>query len=62
MNILVEPDVHDIFARIPGFGFVQTFYLQDTRYRYFNIMCANLDVYCNIPCTALEIIYPMGRH
>lgn len=30
MNILVEPDVHDIFARIPGFGFVQTFYLQDT--------------------------------
>lgn len=31
MNVLVEPDVHDIFARIPGFGFVQTFYLQDTR-------------------------------
>ncbi|KAJ4700756.1 NAD kinase 2, chloroplastic-like protein [Melia azedarach] len=30
MNVLVEPDVHDIFARIPGFGFVQTFYLQDT--------------------------------
>ncbi|XP_027368108.1 NAD kinase 2, chloroplastic-like isoform X2 [Abrus precatorius] len=30
MNIIVEPDVHDIFARIPGFGFVQTFYSQDT--------------------------------
>lgn len=32
MNVVVEPDVHDIFARIPGFGFVQTFYSQDTRY------------------------------
>ncbi|TVU26227.1 hypothetical protein EJB05_28764 [Eragrostis curvula] len=30
MNVLVEPDVHDIFARIPGYGFVQTFYSQDT--------------------------------
>ncbi|KAG9135262.1 hypothetical protein Leryth_024673 [Lithospermum erythrorhizon] len=30
MNVLVEPEVHDIFARIPGFGFVQTFYSQDT--------------------------------
>ncbi|KAK7410627.1 hypothetical protein VNO78_01568 [Psophocarpus tetragonolobus] len=30
MNVFVEPDVHDIFARIPGFGFVQTFYSQDT--------------------------------
>ncbi|KAL7246201.1 hypothetical protein ACSBR2_001351 [Camellia fascicularis] len=30
MNVVVEPDVHDIFARIPGFGFVQTFYSQDT--------------------------------
>ncbi|XP_051139247.1 NAD kinase 2, chloroplastic-like [Andrographis paniculata] len=30
MNVLVEPDVHDLFARIPGFGFVQTFYNQDT--------------------------------
>ncbi|GLT77916.1 hypothetical protein SLA2020_494700 [Shorea laevis] len=30
MNILVEPEVHDTFARIPGFGFVQTFYSQDT--------------------------------
>ncbi|XP_077231880.1 putative NAD kinase 2, chloroplastic [Tasmannia lanceolata] len=30
MNVLVESDVHDIFARIPGFGFVQTFYSQDT--------------------------------
>ncbi|CAK9147662.1 unnamed protein product [Ilex paraguariensis] len=29
-NVLVEPEVHDIFARIPGFGFVQTFYSQDT--------------------------------
>lgn len=32
MCVLVEPDVHDVFARIPGFGFVQTFYSQDTRY------------------------------
>ncbi|XP_027091489.2 NAD kinase 2, chloroplastic [Coffea arabica] len=30
MHVLVEPEVHDIFARIPGFGFVQTFYSQDT--------------------------------
>lgn len=30
MNVLVEPELHDIFARIPGFGFVQTFYSQDT--------------------------------
>ncbi|XP_054799242.1 NAD kinase 2, chloroplastic-like [Prosopis cineraria] len=30
MNVVVEPAVHDIFARIPGFGFVQTFYSQDT--------------------------------
>ncbi|XP_030524309.1 NAD kinase 2, chloroplastic isoform X2 [Rhodamnia argentea] len=30
MNVLVEPDVHDVFARIPGFGFVLTFYSQDT--------------------------------
>ncbi|KAG0486966.1 hypothetical protein HPP92_009061 [Vanilla planifolia] len=30
MDVLVEPDVHDVFARIPGFGFVQTFYIQDT--------------------------------
>uniref|UniRef100_A0A7N0TT24 DSP-PTPase phosphatase fused to NAD+ Kinase domain-containing protein n=1 Tax=Kalanchoe fedtschenkoi TaxID=63787 RepID=A0A7N0TT24_KALFE len=30
MNVLVEPELHDIFARIPGFGFVQTFYTQDT--------------------------------
>ncbi|XP_014502196.1 NAD kinase 2, chloroplastic isoform X1 [Vigna radiata var. radiata] len=30
MNVFVEPDVHDIFASIPGFGFVQTFYSQDT--------------------------------
>lgn len=30
MNVLVEPEVHDVFARIPGFGFVQTFYSQDT--------------------------------
>ncbi|CAN4121104.1 unnamed protein product [Withania somnifera] len=30
MNVLVEPEVHDLFARIPGFGFVQTFYSQDT--------------------------------
>ncbi|XP_010269060.1 PREDICTED: NAD kinase 2, chloroplastic-like isoform X2 [Nelumbo nucifera] len=30
MNVLVEPDVHDMFARIPGFGFIQTFYSQDT--------------------------------
>ncbi|XP_027339058.1 NAD kinase 2, chloroplastic [Abrus precatorius] len=30
MNVFVEPEVHDIFARIPGFGFVQTFYSHDT--------------------------------
>ncbi|KAL3638853.1 NAD kinase 2, mitochondrial [Castilleja foliolosa] len=30
MNVLVEPEVHDVFARIPGFGFIQTFYSQDT--------------------------------
>lgn len=47
MNVLVEPDVHDIFARIPGFGFIQTFYTQDTR-------CGNpcfkntIDVFVNI--------------
>lgn len=35
MNVFVEPDVHDIFARIPGFGFVQTFYTQDTWYLNF---------------------------
>uniref|UniRef100_A0A5B7APB7 NAD(+) kinase n=1 Tax=Davidia involucrata TaxID=16924 RepID=A0A5B7APB7_DAVIN len=30
MTVVVEPELHDIFARIPGFGFVQTFYSQDT--------------------------------
>ena len=30
MNVIVEPDVHDQFARVPGFGFIQTFYNQDT--------------------------------
>ncbi|CAH9101752.1 unnamed protein product [Cuscuta europaea] len=30
MNVLVEPEVHDVFARIPGYGFVQTFYTQDS--------------------------------
>nr|BCT08364.1 NAD kinase [Flaveria bidentis] len=30
MTVLVEPEVHDVLARIPGFGFVQTFYSQDT--------------------------------
>ncbi|XP_076895341.1 NAD kinase 2, chloroplastic-like [Bidens hawaiensis] len=30
MSVLVEPEVHDVFARIPGFGFIQTFYSQDT--------------------------------
>ncbi|XP_076940444.1 NAD kinase 2, chloroplastic-like [Bidens hawaiensis] len=30
MNVLVEPEVHDVFARMPRFGFVQTFYSQDT--------------------------------
>ncbi|XP_078433917.1 NAD kinase 2 [Wolffia australiana] len=30
MNVVVEPDVHDTFAQIPGFGFIQTFYNQDT--------------------------------
>ncbi|XWS23685.1 hypothetical protein CRYUN_Cryun28dG0036100 [Craigia yunnanensis] len=42
MNVLVEPDVHDIFARIPGFGFVQTFYSQDTRYLY-DLLCNRVD-------------------
>lgn len=32
MNVMVEPDVHDRFARFPGFGFVQTFYNQDLGY------------------------------
>lgn len=30
MNVMVEPDVHDEFARLPGYGFVQTFYNQDS--------------------------------
>lgn len=30
MNVIVEPEVHDHFARVTGFGFVQTFYNQDT--------------------------------
>ncbi|MCO5576392.1 hypothetical protein L7F22_030202 [Adiantum nelumboides] len=30
MNVIVEPEVHDHFARIPGFGFIQTYYSQDT--------------------------------
>ena len=29
VNVMVEPDVHDMFARLPGYGFVQTFYNQD---------------------------------
>ncbi|XP_002981035.2 probable NAD kinase 2, chloroplastic isoform X2 [Selaginella moellendorffii] len=29
MNVMVEPDVHDRFARFPGFGFIQTFYNHD---------------------------------
>ncbi|GLJ23857.1 hypothetical protein SUGI_0453330 [Cryptomeria japonica] len=29
MNVVVEPELHDIFARVPGFGFIQTFYNQD---------------------------------
>jgi hypothetical protein len=39
MNVLVEPDVHDTFARIPGYGFVQTFYTQDTRYKVSIYVC-----------------------
>lgn len=31
MSVMVEPDVHDMFARLPGYGFVQTFYNHDTR-------------------------------
>lgn len=38
MNVLVEPELHDIFARIPGFGFIQTFYTQDTRYYVIHIV------------------------
>eukprot|EP00250_Pteridium_aquilinum_P034269 c7334_g1_i1 orf=86-2794(+) len=30
MNVIVEPEVHDHFARVPGFGFIQTYYSQDT--------------------------------
>lgn len=30
MNVIVEPEVHDHFAGVPGFGFIQTFYSQDT--------------------------------
>ncbi|KAH7438862.1 hypothetical protein KP509_04G034000 [Ceratopteris richardii] len=30
MNVIVEPEVHDRFARVPGFGFIQTFHVQDT--------------------------------
>eukprot|EP00850_Spirogloea_muscicola_P012876 SM000085S23226 [mRNA] locus=s85:188497:194050:+ [translate_table: standard] len=31
MNVVVEPEVHDMLARVSGFGFVQTYYNQDTR-------------------------------
>uniref|UniRef100_A0A0E0BG83 Uncharacterized protein n=1 Tax=Oryza glumipatula TaxID=40148 RepID=A0A0E0BG83_9ORYZ len=31
-NVLIEPAVHDIFARIPGYGFVHTFYIQDAMF------------------------------
>ncbi|CAI5461536.1 unnamed protein product [Closterium sp. Yama58-4] len=30
MNVMVEPELHDTLARMPGFGFLQTFYAQDT--------------------------------
>eukprot|EP00250_Pteridium_aquilinum_P010001 c19082_g1_i1 orf=471-3578(+) len=30
MDVIVEPDVHDRFARVSGFGFIQTFHNQDT--------------------------------
>ncbi|KAJ7555877.1 hypothetical protein O6H91_05G058500 [Diphasiastrum complanatum] len=30
MEVMVEPEVHDQLARRPGFGFVETFYNQDT--------------------------------
>lgn len=42
MNVFVEPDVHDIFARIPGFGFIQTFYTQDAWYWSLWIMSITL--------------------
>lgn len=29
MNVLVEPEVHDMFASLPGFGFIQTFHIED---------------------------------
>lgn len=46
MTVLVEPEVHDIFARIPGFGFVQTFYSQDTRYlKSFVLNCKMLSAF-----------------
>ncbi|CAI5954465.1 unnamed protein product [Closterium sp. NIES-65] len=31
MNVMVEPELHDTLSRMPGFGFLQTFYAQDTR-------------------------------
>lgn len=48
MNVVVEPDVHDMFARIPGFGFVQTFYNEDTRYWSFELEYNNLTVFSDI--------------
>ncbi|CAI5987727.1 unnamed protein product [Closterium sp. NIES-65] len=30
MNVMVEPELHDTLSRMPGFGFLQTFYAQDT--------------------------------
>eukprot|EP00252_Welwitschia_mirabilis_P002529 TRINITY_DN1249_c0_g1_i1.p1 TRINITY_DN1249_c0_g1~~TRINITY_DN1249_c0_g1_i1.p1 ORF type:complete len:797 (-),score=170.05 TRINITY_DN1249_c0_g1_i1:66-2456(-) len=29
MNVVVEPEVHDMFSRVPGFSFIQTFYNHD---------------------------------
>ena len=30
MNVVVEPELHDRFAQIPGFGFIQTYFNADT--------------------------------
>lgn len=32
MDVVVEPELHDLFSHFPGFGFVQTYYNQDMGY------------------------------
>ena len=47
MNVLVEPEVHNVFARIPGFVFVQTFCSQNTSYIMQEVafLCGKVDKY-----------------